>query len=90
MSRRPTLEEPEVVAKFFKNRRKDVVAVTLSTFEGRNLVDVRQHSPNEHGQDRPTTKGVAMVVECLPELQRAVTKALDRARELGLIDEAAP
>jgi hypothetical protein len=42
---RVTLPEPVEIAKFFKNRRKDVIVVSLSTFEGRNIVDVRQHFP---------------------------------------------
>jgi pantoate kinase len=89
MSARVTLPEPVEVAKFFKNRRKDVIVVSLSTFEGSNIVDVRQHFHNEQGQMRPTGKGVAMVVLRLPELAAAVNKALAKARELGLIvDEA--
>ena len=58
----------------------------LSTFEGRNLVDIRQYFTNEQGQNRPTSKGVAMVVLRLPDLARAVNKALAKARELGLIN----
>jgi hypothetical protein len=88
-ARRPTLDEPVEVAKFFKNRRKDVIVVSLSTFEGRNLVDVRQHFTNEKGQMRPTSKGVAMVVLRLPALAAAVNKALKRAQELGLLDDEA-
>lgn len=87
MSTRPTLPEPIQVAKFFKNRRKDVIVVALSTFEGRNLVDVRQYFQNERGQDRPTSKGVAMVVNRLPDLAKAVNQALAKARDLGLIDD---
>jgi hypothetical protein len=86
-ARRPTLDEPVEVAKFFKNRRKDVIVVSLSTFEGKNLVDVRQHFHNEKGQMRPTGKGVAMVVLRLPELAAAVNKALAKATELGLIGD---
>jgi hypothetical protein len=86
-ARRPTLDEPIEVAKFFKNRRKDVIVVSLSTFEGRNLVDVRQHFTNEQGQMRPTSKGVALVVLRLPELAAAVNKALAKAQELGLLDD---
>ena len=82
-----TLDEPIEVAKFFKNRRKDVIVVSLSTYEGKNIVDVRQHYHNEQGQMRPTGKGVAMVVVRLPELVAAVTKALAKARELGLLDD---
>jgi Transcriptional Coactivator p15 (PC4) len=87
MSRRRTLDEPVIVDKFFKNRRKDVIVISLKTYEGVNLVDVRQFVPNESGQDRPTGKGVAMVVRRLPDLAVAVNKALAKARELGLIDD---
>jgi hypothetical protein len=86
-TRRPTLSEPIEVAKFFKNRRKDVIVVSLSTYEGCNLVDVRQHFHNEQGQMRPTNKGVAMVVLRLPDLAKAVNKALAKAKELGLLDD---
>jgi hypothetical protein len=88
-ARRPSLDEPIEIAKFFKNRRKDVIVVSLSTFEGRNLVDVRQHFTNEQGQMRPTQKGVAMVTARLPELHAAITKALAKARELGLVNDEA-
>jgi Transcriptional Coactivator p15 (PC4) len=84
--RAPTLPEPIEVAKFFKNRRKDVIVVSLSTYEGRNLVDIRQHFTNEAGQNRPTSKGVAMVVLRLPDLAKAINKALAKAQELGLVD----
>jgi hypothetical protein len=88
---RVTLSEPVEVAKFFKNRRKEVIVVSLSTFEGHNLVDVRQHFHNEKGQMRPTSKGDAMVVLRLPDLAKAVNKAMAVAKELGLLtgDEAA-
>jgi hypothetical protein len=88
---RVTLPEPVEVAKFFKNRRKEVIVVSLSTFEGHNLVDVRQHFHNDKGQMRPTSKGVAMVVLRLPDLAKAVNKAMAVAKELGLLngDEAA-
>jgi hypothetical protein len=84
---RVTLPEPIEIAKFFKNRRKDVIVVSLSTYEGRNIVDVRQHFHNEKGQMRPTSKGVAVVVLRLPDLAKAINKALSRAVELGLIDD---
>jgi hypothetical protein len=84
-ARRPTLDEPVVISKFWKNRRHDAVIVSLSTYEGHNLVDLRTHAMKE-GRLVPTPKGLAMVVRRLPELVDAVTKALAKARELGLID----
>jgi hypothetical protein len=85
-ARRPTLDEPVIVHQFWKNRRHDAVVVSLSTFEGRNLVDVRMHSMKE-GRLVPTPKGVAMVVLRLPDLAKAINKALKQARELGLVDD---
>jgi hypothetical protein len=83
---RVTLPEPVEVAKFWKNRRKDAVVVSLSTFEGRNLVDVRQHFMNSEGKLKPTQKGVAMVILRLPDLAKAVNKAMAEAKKLGLLD----
>jgi Transcriptional Coactivator p15 (PC4) len=84
-ARRPTLDEPVVISKFWKNRRHDAVIVSLSTYEGHNLVDLRTHAMKE-GRLVPTPKGLAVVVRRLPELVDALTKALAKARELGLID----
>jgi hypothetical protein len=86
MSRRPTLDEPVVISKFWKNRKHDAIIVTLSTYEGHNLVDLRTHAMKE-GRLVPTPKGLAMVVRRLPELLDAITKAHAKAKELGLIDD---
>jgi hypothetical protein len=89
MSHRPTLDEPVIVSRFFKNRKHDIIVVSLSSFEGRNIVNVRQHFTDKTGIDRPTAKGVAMVVQRLPDLAKAVNAALTKARELALIDSEA-
>ena len=86
-ARRPTLDEPLVVDRFWKNRRKDAIVTSLSTFEGRNLVDVRQHFMNKEGKLQPTQKGVAVVVLRLPDLAKAINKALKQAKELGLLPD---
>ena len=85
MTARRTLDEPVVISKFWKNRRHDAIIVSLSTFEDRNLVDLRMHAMKE-GRLVPTPKGLAMVVRRLPELAAAVMKALEKARELGLLE----
>jgi Transcriptional Coactivator p15 (PC4) len=84
-ARKPTLDEPVVISKFWKNRRHDAIIVSLSTFEGRNLVDLRMHAMKE-GRLVPTPKGLAMVVRRLPDLAKAVNAALAKAQELGLLD----
>jgi hypothetical protein len=84
---RVILPEPVEVCKFWKNRKHDAVVVSLSTYEGRNIIDVRQHFMTKDGKLQPTQKGLAMQVLRLPELAAGIAKALSKARELGLIDD---
>ena len=84
MSARVTLPDPLEVDSFWRNRRHEAVVSTLSTFEGRNIFDVRVHAMKD-GRLVPTRKGVAVVVLRLPDLHRAISKALKQAMELGLL-----
>ena len=89
MSPKPAvLTEQIEIAKFWKNRRRDTaIVVSLNPYEGHNLIDVREHFTGADGRMRPTTKGLSLVVRCLPELSRAVRRALEKARELDLVPE---
>jgi hypothetical protein len=79
------------VVKFWKNRRRnESVHVTLSEYEGRDLVSVRVHVTGTDGIDRPTVKGISMAVGKLPQLAAGLAKALEQARTLGLIEEGEP
>jgi hypothetical protein len=91
---KPELAEP-IPFRFFKDRKKNVIAVTLQTFrppQGTplNVVDVRLFAMNRQGANVPTPRGVTMSVNRLVDLHEAVTKALKKAQDLGLlgIDEA--
>lgn len=86
-ARKPELAEPVIVDQFWANRRHDAIVVDLSTYQGHNLINVRKHAMNREGKLVPTAKGVAVKVTRLPELARAINKALEKARELGLLDE---
>jgi hypothetical protein len=84
----PPLTEPIEIGKFWKNRRRDTaIVVSLSAYEGHNLVNVREHFIGSDGCMRPTTKGLAMVVRRLPEFANAIRRALEKARELDLLPE---
>jgi hypothetical protein len=92
VSKRPVLEAPVEISKFWKNRRRnESIHVSLSEYEGHVLINVRTYATGTDGIDRPTPKGVAMGVGKLPELAKALNKALAKALELNLIpdDEAA-
>ena len=85
MTARPTLSEPVTVSRFWKSRAHDAIVVELSTYENRNVVDVRTYIMHE-GKLRPTKRGISLVVLRLPDLAKAVNRALAKAKELGLLD----
>jgi Transcriptional Coactivator p15 (PC4) len=90
-ARRPTLDEPIVISKFWKNRRRnESLHVILSEYEGHPLINVRIYATGADGIDRPTTKGVALGIRKLPELAQALAKAEAKAREMGLLDQMEP
>jgi hypothetical protein len=88
---KPTLDEPVVISKFWKSPRDRTkhIRVELSEYEGHPLINVRIWKTGSDGIDRPTVAGIALAVRKLPELTRALLKAEDKARELGLIDVGA-
>lgn len=90
MAKSPAIIEP-IAFRFFKNRRKDVVAVTLQAFtpagkDPINVVDLRLFAMNKAGANIATPKGVTMSVNRLPDLAKAINKALAKAQDLGLLD----
>jgi hypothetical protein len=88
-NRKPLLAEPVTIAKFWKSPRNHTahVRVDLSEHRGYPLINVRVWQTGSDGIDRPTTKGIALTIDKLPELQAAITKALAKAKELGLLSD---
>lgn len=87
---RPSLPEEIVIAKFWKNRgRNESLRISLSEYEGHCLINVRIYATGTDGIDRPTSKGVAMGIGKLPELAKALNDAVEKARQLGLIEGGA-
>jgi transcriptional coactivator p15 (PC4) len=86
---RVTLPEPLTIAKFWKSPRDRTahVRVGLSEHMGYPLINIRVWQTGSDGIDRPTVKGIALNVRKLPDLHAAVTKALAKAREIGLLDD---
>jgi hypothetical protein len=91
MTRRPTLEAPVEVAKFWKsarNRRQSIV-IAIKQYEGHTFLDCRLFDTNASGQSVPTAKGLTVGMARLLEFATGVTGAVARARELGLLDDEA-
>jgi Transcriptional Coactivator p15 (PC4) len=81
----PTLDE--LIARFWKSPRDRTthVRVGFSEHMGYPLINIRVWQTGSDGIDRPTVKGIALNVRKLPELHAAISKALVKAKELGLI-----
>jgi hypothetical protein len=82
----PHLGESVTVAQFWRNRRGEAVRVSFEPYKGRAVFHVRQYFTDKSGKLMPTRKGVALGVARLPELAAAVSKALAKAHELGLLE----
>ena len=83
-ARRAALSEPVIVGEFWANRGGESVRVQLRNFEGRTLIDVRRHFSKD-GKLLPTKEGISITVARLPQLATAISRAMAKARELGLI-----
>ena len=57
---------------FTKNARGEEIRVSVETFQGRRLLNVRTWFKGEDGEMRPGKQGLALRVELLPDLQQAL------------------
>ena len=63
-ARRPTLDEPVVISKFWKNRRRDTaIVVSLNPYEGLSLIDVREHFIGADGRNSLVRKQLGFSIE---------------------------
>ena len=90
MTEKPSpLAEPLEICKFWKSarNRKQSIVVAIKHYEGHTFLDCRLFGTNAEGQSVPTAKGVTISMARLPEFSAAITKALAKARALGLLDD---
>jgi Transcriptional Coactivator p15 (PC4) len=84
---RVKLTERVETGKIWKSPRakEKVIVAAFNPYEGRNLFDLREHVIGADDIMRPSPRGIAMVVEKLPELAGIVNAALRKAIERGLL-----
>jgi hypothetical protein len=80
------LREPMVIRRFVKNNKGEFVEGVLKEYGGKLIFDLRSHFTDRAGKTSPSKKGLALLVDKLPELHRTVAEAEKVARELGLLD----
>lgn len=73
----------KTVAIIQKNRVQEI-KFELKEFKGHNIIDIRiWNSVPDSDEKRPTTKGVTMNVELLPQLKEAVALLEKELKELS-------
>ena len=75
----------QVISRIAKNGR-ETVFVRLTRYQQVDLVDIRSFVAGKDDELVPTSKGIAIKVEKLPELIEGLTAALAEAKAQGLID----
>jgi Transcriptional Coactivator p15 (PC4) len=63
-----------LVARIAKNPTEEV-RVSLSSYRGHDLIDIRVFFQDDQGEWRPTKRGVSLSVDSFAELREAVVKA---------------
>ena len=72
------LSQPVVVSEWWRNRSGQSIRISLSTYQGKNLIDVRTWTTVD-GKLKPTVKGFAAELKHLPRLASALAKACSQA-----------
>jgi hypothetical protein len=78
--------EPIEIHKMSRDRRGNAFVFSLKSYQGRAFFDLRTYYTGLDGIFRPTPKGITASPSKLPEIAKAIVKAVNRARELHLID----
>ena len=76
--------EPIVVGEFEKNA-KDTLRVTLSQYNGTDLISLRLYYKDKDGNLKPGKDGISLKVEQFPLLARILADAGSRLKDIGLL-----
>lgn len=76
---------PRVIIAEFDRNAREKIRIALDDFRGTNTVDVRVWY-RDGLELKPGRQGITTSVANLPALAAGLKLALDRARELGLVD----
>jgi hypothetical protein len=80
-------DEPIEVHKMWRDRLGNSLIFSLKSYQGRPFFDLRTFYTDRDGISKPTAKGITASPRKLPEIARALAKAVERARDLGLLDD---
>ncbi|MCW5733477.1 MAG: transcriptional coactivator p15/PC4 family protein [Enhydrobacter sp.] len=78
-----------IIATIPSGRRGEELRVALSEFKGKTFVAVRVWYADDAGEMKPSSKGVNLKVDLLPQLAAALVEAETVARREKLLTEGA-
>jgi hypothetical protein len=77
-----------LVARIAKNPTEEV-RVSLTSYRGHDLVDIRVFFQDEQGEWRPTKRGVSLSVDSFAELRQAIASAEEMLNALPAAGKSA-
>ena len=80
------IQLPHVVVQWQKNAHESI-RVSLSRYEGREVVDCRVWYAAKDGELKPSPKGLTLGLHHLPRLATGIADALSFTRHHGLLQE---
>lgn len=76
--------ESVLIAKFEKNKKEEV-RVSLATFHGRKLINIRVYYKDDDGMMKPGKQGIALAVDRYKDFAGAVLELGQQLKIQGLI-----
>jgi len=76
--------EPIVISEFQKNKMEEF-KLSLTEYQGHNLLDFRIYFKDKQGESKPSKKGITLNVKFFPELKEAIMSAEKILKEKELI-----
>jgi len=76
--------ESAVISTFEKNKKEEV-RVSVETFHGRNIINIRVYYKDDDGTMKPGKQGIALAVERYKDLAGAILDLGQHLKSKGLI-----
>ncbi|MEE8380256.1 MAG: transcriptional coactivator p15/PC4 family protein [Thermodesulfobacteriota bacterium] len=76
--------DPIVISEFPKNKTEDF-RLSLTEYQGHNLLDFRIYFKDKEGESKPTKKGVTVNVKLFPQLKQAIMDAENILKEKEML-----
>ena len=84
MDNSPDSSDSVLVARFEKNKKEEV-RVSISTFHGKKLINLRVFYKDDDGNMKPGKQGLAVSTELYKELAGAIIELGQHLKEKGML-----